>query len=305
MTEPSRATPRTPAVVLGIWCVATFVWWGLAFLPAPGVSPEWLEAARAVCFGTQENGLPDTWGWMVLIFGPLSFLVGIIATWGGSLRTSIGGAWSGAGGRALVIAALVTLVWMVALVAVRMRDARRIDALVYGPADLPASLPDEYPRTDRPAPPFSLVDQTGAAISLASFEGRPLVMTFAFAHCRTICPAIVEQCRTALEEIGGDAAMAIITLDPWRDTPSALARFAEKSALPARAHILSGPVDAVNKTLDDYAVLRQRDEKTGDVVHPAMTYVIDGRGRIVFTFSNAPASWLAEAVRRARIGSTP
>jgi len=105
-----------------------------------------------------------------------------------------------------------------------------------------------------------------------------------------------------MADIGDDAAMVIITLDPWRDTPSTLARMTETMKLPANAHILSGPVEAVNKTLDDYAVARQRDEKTGDVVHPAMTYIIDGEGRIAYTFSNAPSSWLAEAVRRIRNG---
>jgi len=302
MSNAEKTTHHAPLTVLAIWLIATFIWWGLAFLPTPGTTPEWLEAAREVCFGTLENGLPDTWGWMILIFGPLSFLIAMLFAWGGSLWTGLATVWASAGGRAVMIAVVVTALWLSSWVVVRMRDAGRIAAIDFA-SELDGPLPAMYPRTDRPAPPFELIDQTGAVITLDSFKGRPMVLTFAFAHCRTICPAIVEQCRVAMTEIGEGAAMVIITLDPWRDTPSTLARMTEKMKLPANAHILSGAVDAVNKTLDDYAVARQRDEQTGDVVHPAMTYVIDGEGRIAYTFSNAPPPWLAEAVRRISNGN--
>jgi protein SCO1/2 len=302
MSETDHAPHRTPLVVFGIWLIAVFIWWGLAFLPIPAANPEWVEAARKVCFGTLENGLPDTWGWMVLIFGPLSFLIAILVAWGGPLRAGLAALRSSSGGRALLIAVLFTAFWLASWVAFGIREARRITTLDFA-SELDGPLPAHYPRTDRPAPPFALINQNGDTITLDSFKGRPLVMTFAFAHCRTICPAIVQQCRDAMTQIGEGASMVIITLDPWRDTPSTLARMTETMKLPPNAHILSGTVEAVNKTLDDYAVARQRDEKTGDVVHPAMTYVMDDEGRIAYTFSNAPPPWLAEAVRRIRSGN--
>ena len=61
------------------WLGVTVMWWVLAFAPLPA-PPEWLEAARSVCFGTQPNGLPEAWGWATLIASPLAmlgFLLGV------------------------------------------------------------------------------------------------------------------------------------------------------------------------------------------------------------------------------------
>src|SRR5690606_20709263 len=70
-----------PFTMFVVWLMATLLWWALAFMPTSGPTPEWLAAARNVCFGTLENGLPDTYGWMLLTLGPASFLVGLAITW--------------------------------------------------------------------------------------------------------------------------------------------------------------------------------------------------------------------------------
>jgi len=163
------------------------------------------------------------------------------------------------------------------------------------------TLPEGYPRTDRPAPDFQLVDQTGATLTLESLRGRPVLLTFAFAHCQTICPVIVRTVSWAAERLDDlGPAVVVVTLDPWRDTPSSLPALAQSWQLPAlaRAHVLSGEVAAVQAVLEAYEVPADRDPATGEITHPALVYLLDPQGKIAYTFNNPPAEWLVDAARR-------
>ena len=55
------------------WFGITAGWWALAFAPLPAAEA-WLAAARSVCFGTLPNGLPEPWGWMLLVLAPAAML---------------------------------------------------------------------------------------------------------------------------------------------------------------------------------------------------------------------------------------
>ncbi|MBM4382973.1 MAG: SCO family protein [Deltaproteobacteria bacterium] len=113
-------------------------------------------------------------------------------------------------------------------------------------------MPDTYPRLDRPAPPLGLVDQHGARVDVAALRGHPTLITFAFAHCETVCPALVSQALAAQRNAAPDShpRVAIITLDPWRDTPSRLPALARSWQLPDDAIVLSGAPAEVNAALD-------------------------------------------------------
>ena len=51
--------------------------------------------------------------------------------------------------------------------------------------------------------------------------GRPVVVTFAYAHCTTICPVIVSEVLGARDKLAlHKPVVLIVTLDPWRDTPA-------------------------------------------------------------------------------------
>ena len=162
-------------------------------------------------------------------------------------------------------------------------------------------LPSEYPRGNGHAPDFTLIDQFGKKLSLSDLRGEVVVLTFAFAHCSTVCPTLVYQAKQGF--VAADTSGArflVVTLDPWRDRPSTLPTLAEKWKLPARSHVLSGDIDQVNETIKKYGVTTTRDEATGDISHPSMIFVIDQDGKLAYTFNNAPSRWITQAIGRLR-----
>jgi cytochrome oxidase Cu insertion factor (SCO1/SenC/PrrC family) len=133
-------------------------------------------------------------------------------------------------------------------------------------------------------------------------------VTFAFAHCRSVCPLVVREAVGAqrlLRERAASGALArervprvvVVTLDPWRDTTARLPHLAREWGLGEDGFALSGGVDEVNALLDRWGVARERDARTGDVAHPPLVYVLDAEGRIAFASTGGRAA-LAELVSR-------
>jgi cytochrome oxidase Cu insertion factor (SCO1/SenC/PrrC family) len=286
---------KLPALVLVLWLGATLLWWGFAFLPLPSTPPEWLTAARAACFGSAEDGLPAAHGWMLLILGPASFLVGILVLWGSELPGSVRGVVRsplGMGVLALIAAALfVEGVW----VAGKVRAGVAVAAWDQGDQDS-SVLPATYPRRTTAAPDFTLVDQDGEPISLGRFRGQPVVVTFVFAHCQTMCPLIVQRVKQAAP----GAHVLLVTLDPWRDTPSVLSGIARRWDIPRTFHVLSSTrTTDVLRVVEAYQVPFERNETTGDITHPGLVFLIDARGRLAYTFNNPAPAWIREGLDRA------
>lgn len=291
---------RAPALLmLTVWTLGTLFWWGLAFYPAGAEAPEWLAVARDVCFGTApDSGLPNAAGWMVLILGPLSFVLVGLVTWPAELASALRGLAAGTPGRIALALTLAAVVAEGSWVARRLERAARLDRVEYANPSR-EDLPANYPRGREPAADFALVDQHGATFRLSDHRDETILLTFAFAHCQTVCPVLVRQ----VLDVGKAFAdrkfrVVILTLDPWRDTPKSLPFLAERWRLPANAHVLSGPVEDVTATLTQFRVPFERDERTGDVVHPALVYLIEPGGRIAYTFNNAPDRWLHQALER-------
>ncbi|MBT3342481.1 MAG: SCO family protein [Gemmatimonadetes bacterium] len=294
-TEPA---PVLPVALLLCWVVITMLLWAMAFYQAPEATPEWLLRAQSACFGTSETGLPDTYGWMVLAMGPLSFLAGLLVAMGHEVRQGVTAMLSSRGGQALALVALSSLVIEGIWVTGRIDAGLEVATATYA-FEAPDGLPLDYPRLNTKAATFSLTDQHGAQISPESMGDRAVFLTFAFAHCKTVCPVILTNVLQAAAKYPAEKVkVLVVTLDPWRDTPRALPALAEHWGLEDNAHVLSGPVDDVLATLDQYNVPRQRDEKTGDVTHPALVYLLDGEGQIAYAFNNPNVDWLSAAVDR-------
>lgn len=288
-----------PASAFLAWLAVTTTWWAIAFPPL-AAPPEWIERARAVCFGTLPNGLPDNYGWCLLVLGPLSMLAFLVVVWGGELRASARWALGRAAGASLLGALAGGLALGVFGVAQRVERALDLGES-FSPSEAVEPLPEGYLRTYLPAPELGLVDQSGSTLRLSDLRGRIVLLSFAFAHCRTVCPVLIHTLRQASSALPENAAaIVVVTLDPWRDTPRALPGIAESwklGTIPG-AHVLSGEIADVGRVHREYEIGATRDETTGDILHPGLIYLLDGEGRIAYRFLNPPPDWLVEAVTR-------
>ncbi len=283
---------------LALILVITALWWALALWPvaATAEAPAWLLRTRAVCFGTSSTGLPDGYGWLTLIGQPILMLGMLYVLWGDAVLAGLRVLARLRAGRIALAAATTVSIAALAAAGARVASAADPESRAFSSA----ASPLEPPRLDRPAPPLNLVDQRGERVTLARFQGRPVLLTFAYAHCETVCPLVVHDVLRA-QELAGDVApvAVIVTLDPWRDTPSRLAAIAERWRLPADGFVASGDTSAVTATLDRWSLARQRDLRTGEVAHATLVYLIARDGRIAYAVSGAVgAAALANLAQR-------
>lgn len=72
---------------------------------------------------------------------------------------------------------------------------------------------------------FTLSDTNGQEVSLATFQGKWMLMFFGYTNCPDVCPTALLNIASTLKAMGPAAAAlqpVFVTIDPERDTPAAL-----------------------------------------------------------------------------------
>ena len=297
---PGRLNAEEGAALAGLVAlfVVTATWWALALWPV-AEAPAWLARTRYVCFGVNDSGLPDAGGWVGLIAGPVGMLTILLVACRVAIRNLLRAARNSIALRATFTALTIGALALAAGATWRVRQAYATPLENFS---TPGLQPETYPRLDRPAPALELTAHDGSARALSTLRGRVVFITFAYAHCQTVCPLVVHDVLSARQllhqEDGAAPAVLIVTLDPWRDTPSRLSAIARAWQFPADdAWVLGGSVPAVEAVLTAWQVPRVRNDRNGEVTHPSLVYIVDRAGRIAFAVS-ANARTLAALARR-------
>jgi cytochrome oxidase Cu insertion factor (SCO1/SenC/PrrC family) len=285
-------------VALGAILLITLGWWALALWSLSDAAPPVLLRARIICFGTADNGLPSGIGWMMLTGEPIMITLLLIGVAGGAtIREALEGLAHHALGRFALGTTALGLVAALTLAGARVTYALGLRGP--GPSEIRADFAAAS-RIDKPAPPLDLIDQHGTVVTLAALRGRPALVTFAYAHCQTVCPLVVQNLVRAQDRLatkGAAPQLIVITLDPWRDTPSRLPDMAHQWGLPDDAHVLSGTVPEVEATLGRWGVTHTRNLRNGEITHPNLVFVLDRSGKIAFA-ANGDPEVIAELVNR-------
>jgi protein SCO1/2 len=138
----------------------------------------------------------------------------------------------------------------------------------------------------RPAPDFALLDPEGNPVRLGDFAGRVALLAFVYTSCPAACPlitqrmAVLQRRLRAVGWLGKRVVLVSVTVDPERDTPAALARYARSAGAdpqgwrflredPARLQPILAAWDEWTRRLPD-----------GEIDHPARLHLIDARGRV-------------------------
>lgn len=79
-------------------------------------------------------------------------------------------------------------------------------------------------------PPATLVAETGQPVNLASMKGKVTVYDFIFTNCAGTCPMMTGNMRKLTSQIDRKAPVRFVSIsvDPDRDTPSALQAYAKR-----------------------------------------------------------------------------
>lgn len=73
--------------------------------------------------------------------------------------------------------------------------------------------------------PFSLVDHNGQAVTEENLKGEWQLMFFGFTFCPDICPTTMGVLNRAIADLPQKPGVIMVSVDPERDTPEALARY--------------------------------------------------------------------------------
>jgi len=137
--------------------------------------------------------------------------------------------------------------------------------------------------------PFELTDQSGAAVTEKSLQGRPTLIFFGFTHCPDVCPTSLFEISEVLRAMGSDADRVnayFISVDPERDNAQAMKDYL--SSFDPHLKGLTGDPAAVAKVTSEYRVYAKKVPlKDGDYTmdHTALVYLMDRDGKFVAPFS--------------------
>ncbi|WGS40874.1 SCO family protein [Burkholderia sp. JSH-S8] len=102
---------------------------------------------------------------------------------------------------------------------------------------------------DYALPPVELVRDDGKTVSLVDElnDGRPVILTFIYTSCTTICPMISQTLERLQGELGSDrdkVHIVSISIDPEEDTPARLKAYAARFEAGPEWQYYTGSVDA-------------------------------------------------------------
>ena len=159
------------------------------------------------------------------------------------------------------------------------------------PSNTPATPVAETPRTTNPnvdpgtrlsgaAPGFSLTDQFGKRVSLRSFRGKVVVLSFNDPECTTICPltTTAHAPREGAARAGGLAVELVgIGANPEATEVKWVRAYSQAHGMLHKWRFLTGSLPELKRVWRAYGI--EAAVVNGSIDHTPATYVIDSRGR--------------------------
>lgn len=181
--------------------------------------------------------------------------------------------------RAALVVGLASAIGIAAGVGLYLLDSHR------SPSATAGSLPAFHGQAAwdpgaRPATGFTLRDQSGVPVSLASLRGRAVLLTFLDSQCKQECPIQGRQLGSILRRLPAAKrpTLVIVSVDPSGDTPASIRHAMTKWRLtgPWNWHWLNGARSRLAVVWHFYGITV--DPSSGDIVHSLVLYLIDRDG---------------------------
>jgi protein SCO1/2 len=135
------------------------------------------------------------------------------------------------------------------------------------------------PETGLSVSAFALTDQSGVDFKSESLAGHVWVANFMFTNCPGPCPRMSSQMHDVQTALAGqDVKLVSFTVDPDRDTPPVLAKYAAfYSAAPGVWYFLTGPRQTLDHLGQDVFKLGHVD---GSLDHSTRFVLVDRKSQI-------------------------
>jgi cytochrome oxidase Cu insertion factor (SCO1/SenC/PrrC family) len=138
---------------------------------------------------------------------------------------------------------------------------------------------------DYPAAGFTLTDQDGSRVSLASLRGKVVVLTFLDPVCTSDCPLLGHEFAAAARQLAPDSRQvqfAAVVLSPTYYSLAAVQAFDRQEGLGRLPDWLymTGSLGQLRKVWHDYAVVAQDLPAGAMTLHNDLAYVIGRNGRV-------------------------
>lgn len=151
-------------------------------------------------------------------------------------------------------------------------------AVVPAPAAAPTPLPGDsvYQLQAR------LLDQAGRSVQWSQLRGKPRLVTMFYSNCPFMCPLIIQTGQGVDHALTpaqrARLGVAMVSMDPKRDTPAALAALAAKRRVDARWLLLQ-PRPADVRAIAGVLQIRYRALANGEFNHTSVLILFDANGR--------------------------
>ncbi|MDF2233077.1 SCO family protein [Albimonas sp. CAU 1670] len=148
------------------------------------------------------------------------------------------------------------------------------------------AMPETAPLPFEIEPHFRLIDQTGREVTEADFAGKPYALFFGYVSCQSICSVVLPRIAGAtniLLDAGLEVTPVVVTIDPARDTPQALAE-----ALPQwheKLVGLTGSEEDLQAIRDTFQVQMEKVAELPDgspvYAHGSFVYLVGPDGKVL------------------------
>lgn len=170
----------------------------------------------------------------------------------------------------------------------------------------PASPKSVDIRKDDIGGDFTLTDGDGKPFTLSSLKGKVVVLAFGFTNCPDVCPTELFSYSEALQKLGEqakDVKVVFVSVDPDRDTPDLIGRYAKQfnKEFIGLTDTNKGADIAVIK--QQYRIVSAKTEIKSDTLynvdHTSGAYLIDKNGETaIFEPYGAESEQIAEDIKK-------
>ena len=133
--------------------------------------------------------------------------------------------------------------------------------------------------------PLVLTDQDGRAADWRAHRGKVQVVSMFYTSCAYICPLIVDSGKAIERALDASSRerldFLLISMDPARDQPAALAKVMRERKLDPLHWSLAAPPMKDVRAVAGILGIRYRELADGEFNHSSALVLLDGEGRIL------------------------